>query len=72
MTEMENKMAMRQRATAGDANASNGSRRFPPEAYDYADEVTYEAAEALRKKVGIDFNSEEWEVIDGYGKREYA
>lgn len=41
---------------------------FPQEAYQYSDDVTVETVAEMRKKVGIDFESGDWKVIDGLGQ----
>lgn len=50
-----------------EAPSANG-RTFPPEARVYQTEVTQQEIERLRDKVGIDFSSDEWETIDGFGQ----
>lgn len=49
------------------AYGRNG-KQFPPEAYEFDTEVSPEAIQELREKIGIDFESDEWEVVDGFGR----
>lgn len=41
--------------------------RFPPEAYDYGDDVTPEAVALLRPDA-VDVSGDGWTMIDGFGK----
>lgn len=43
-------------------------KNFPPEAYVYQPEVTQKEIDRLRKEVGVDFSSDEWEIVDGFGQ----
>lgn len=54
------------------AAATNGDRRFPPEAYEYDDDVTPEAVDAIRQKAAKLVEAEQWEVVDGFGANEPA
>lgn len=62
---LEKNMASRQKLPV--TPNANG-KAFPPEAYVYQDEVTQKEIDSLRDKVGIDFSSDEWETIDGFGQ----
>lgn len=65
---LERTMAMPMRKTKASSSASfNGDRRFPAEAYDYADDVTPEAVQQIREKASKVIDAEEWEVVDGFG-----
>lgn len=46
--------------------ASNEPPRFPPEAYDYNDDITAEAVEKVRSKSSQKFDSKEWEIVSGF------
>ncbi|OEC94395.1 hypothetical protein [Rhizobium sp. YK2] len=46
---------------------NNGNHDFPPEAYEYHDDVTPAAVEIIRKRVQPKIAAEEWEVVDGIG-----
>jgi hypothetical protein len=50
----------------------NGDRRFPPEAYEYDDDVTPEAVDMVRQKAAKLVEAEHWEVVDGFGANEPA
>ena len=52
--------------------AQHGAHHYPREATEFFDEVSKEQIEALRKEVGDDFASDDWEVIDGFGQLCYA
>lgn len=43
-------------------------RPFPPEAYDYDEDVDAKTVAAMRDELGVDFSSDEWEVVDGFGR----
>ena len=45
----------------------NDRDTFPPEAFDYGDELTKEGIEQVRKKAAEDLKDEEWELVDGFG-----
>ena len=47
---------------------SSKDRKFPPEAYEYHDDVTPEAVERVREKAKAALGDGEWEVIDGFGR----
>lgn len=40
---------------------------YPKEAYEYDDDVSLEAVDAIRRSVGIDFSSPEFVSIDRFG-----
>lgn len=40
---------------------------FPPEAFDYDDDVTAEGVETMRKRAQGAIGAEEWVVVDGFG-----
>lgn len=49
--------------------AANGSdKKFPPEAYDYNDDVTTVTVEAIREERGIDVSAEKWKTVDALGQ----
>lgn len=41
---------------------------FPPEAFEYTDDVTPEAAAQLRDSAKKEIETDEWELIDGFGQ----
>lgn len=49
-----------------DTSASNEPPRFPPEAYDYNDDITHVAVEKVRFKSAQRIAEEEWELVDGF------
>jgi len=55
------------RKTVASATSSSGDRRYPPEAYNYNDDVTPEAVDFMRKKAAKVMATDEWEVVDGFG-----
>ena len=63
-------MAHREPKLAAGANGASGKERLPcpKEAFDYDDDVTVEAIENLRSRVGIDFAAPEWVTVDGFGQ----
>lgn len=63
-------MAKKAKTTIGDANG--GFQSFPPEAFDYSDDVVAETVEAIREERGVDVNSGDWELVDGIGQVIYA
>lgn len=69
MQHMELTMAQKMRKPASDAGKNgSGGKQFPPEAFEHHDEVSLDKIKELRDEVGIDFDSDEWEVIDGFGE----
>ena len=46
--------------------SSVSSRRPPPEAFEYEDDVKPEVVKTLQEKADITLSKEEWVVIDGY------
>jgi hypothetical protein len=66
---LETRMAMRQKMPV--APNVNG-RKFPPEAQEYQSEVPQKEIDALKTKIGIDFSTDEWEVVDGFGQIVHA
>lgn len=50
------------------SHENNNNRRFPPEAYDYHDDVTKEAVDRIREKARPELDRDEWEVVDGFGR----
>jgi hypothetical protein len=65
-------MAQRQnRPVVGSTNG--GGKTFPPEAYNYADDVTADTVAKVRAEYGVDVsNEEEWETVDGLGQVVHA
>ncbi len=59
---------MAQRAKAPAMTAGGVNHRFPPEAFDYNDDVTAEALKVIRSKFGVDVNNKKWTVVDGLGQ----
>lgn len=55
--------SMKKTATAG-----NHDRKFPPEAYEYDDDVTKEAVDKVRDDARRLIENGDWEVIDGFGR----
>ena len=47
---------------------NNHGRKFPPEAYEWDDDVTKEAVDKVREEVRPLIETAEWEVIDGFGR----
>ncbi len=43
-------------------------RRFPPEAYDYHDDVTKEAVDRVKEKARDEIEKGNWELVDGFGR----
>lgn len=43
-------------------------RKYPPQAYDYHDDVTKEAVDKVREQARPIIEHGEWEVIDGFGR----
>ena len=43
-------------------------RPFPPEAYEYSDDVTPEGVQQMRDRSGVDVTSGNWKLIDGFGR----
>ena len=64
---MELYMAQKKRVLSAGTVALDGTV-YPPEAYDYHGEVSKEAIEKLKEKVGEDFSDDDWETIDGFGR----
>lgn len=54
------------------ASSAGDDRRFPPEAYDFADDVTPEAVEEMRQKAKSAIDADEWEIVDGFGLHQTA
>jgi len=49
--------------------AANGSgKNFPPEAYDFNDDVSAETVEKIRADRGVDVSSKKWKLIDSLGQ----
>lgn len=49
--------------------AANGSgKRFPPEAYDYNDDVSEETVAKMRTERGVDVSQKKWKLIDALGQ----
>ena len=49
--------------------AANGSgKNFPPEAYDYNDDVTAETVDKIRTDRGVDVSSDKWTLVDSLGQ----
>lgn len=57
-------MAQRVKNTA--ANGNNG--QFPPEAFDYNDDVSTETVTEIRATRGVDVSNGKWKVIDALGQ----
>lgn len=64
-------MAMK-KTVASAPTSPDGNRRFPPEAYTYNDDVTPEGVEMLRGKAARIIESDEWDIVDGFGRVIYA
>ena len=48
---------------------TNGSgRQFPPEAYDYNDDVTADTVKDIRESRGVDVSAKKWKIIDALGQ----
>ncbi len=45
---------------------------FPPEAFDYDDDVSAEGVDVMRKSAQAVIGGEEWIVVDGFGKNQPA
>lgn len=67
---VEKYMAMKDPKLTAGSNGAAGKERlpYPKEAYEYDDDVTVEAVEQIRRKVGIDFSAPEWVTVDGFGQ----
>lgn len=50
------------------ATEQSPDRKFPPEAYEYNDDVTKEAADKVRDDARHLIEKGDWEVIDGFGR----
>ena len=49
--------------------AANGSgKKLPPEAFDYNDDVSADAVEAIRAERGVDVSEKKWKLIDALGQ----
>ena len=49
--------------------AANGSgKNFPPEAYDYNDDVSAETIAEIRADRGVDVTAKKWKLIDSLGQ----
>ncbi|SEM41155.1 hypothetical protein SAMN05443999_1306 [Roseovarius azorensis] len=59
-------MAKKAKATIGSANG--GFHSFPPEAFDYSDDIVGEVVDAIRKERGVDVKNGDWELVDGIGQ----
>lgn len=57
-------MAQKAKNTA----ASGSGRNFPPEAYDYNDDVSRDTVAEIRAQRGIDVSAQKWKVIDSLGQ----
>lgn len=42
----------------------NVARAFPPEAYDYNDDVDPKVIAAMKAEIDTDYDADEWEVVD--------
>ena len=57
---------MTQRTTKA-AAVGNGNQ-FPPEAYEYSDDVTTETVARIRDMRGVDVSQPKWKVIEAFGQ----
>jgi hypothetical protein len=57
---------MAQRATSATANGSG--KNFPPEAYDYNDDLSNETLAQIRAERGVDVSAKKWKLIDSLGQ----
>lgn len=57
---------MAQKAKNATANGSGES--FPPEAYDYNDDVSAKTVESVRAERGVDVSAKKWKLIDALGQ----
>lgn len=64
---LENNMAQKQ------SKADNGpAKRFPPEAYEYNDDVSPDTVKWIRESRGVDTSDGKWKVIDALGQIVHA
>lgn len=47
---------------------SDRGAKFPPEAFEYNDDVTTEVVKKLKAERGVDTSDKRWRVIDGFGQ----
>ena len=59
-------MAKKAKTTIGSANG--GFQSFPPEAFDYSDDIVAAVVESIREDRGVDVNDGDWELVDGIGQ----
>lgn len=64
---LEKQMTGPMRKTVDPTASSGGQSRFPPEAYQFNDDVTAEAVASLRNRASAVMEADEWEVVDGFG-----
>lgn len=49
-------------------HVNDGGQHFPPEAYEYNDDVSKETVAKIREERGIDVSDDKWKVIDSLGQ----
>ena len=66
MAVLEMTMAKKQgKPTVADGGAA---RAYPPEAYDYDDDVTPKGVAQIRERSGVDLSTRRVRLIDGFGR----
>jgi hypothetical protein len=61
---MENIMAQKART----ATANGSGKDFPPQAYDYNDDVSTDTVKEIRAERGVDVSDKKWKLIDSLGQ----
>ena len=61
---MENIMAQK----AMNATANGSGKNFPPEAYDYNDDVAAATVARIRAERGVDVSDAKWKLVDALGQ----
>ena len=50
------------------ATANGSGKNFPPEAYDYNDDVSAKTITEVRAERGVDVTAKKWKLIDSLGQ----
>lgn len=53
---------------AKNATANGSGKNFPPEAYDYNDDVSKGTVAKIRAERGVDISAKKWKTIDSLGQ----
>ncbi|WP_375588894.1 hypothetical protein ABWH89_18105 [Hoeflea alexandrii] len=65
-------MASAMKKANGPTKNHGDAPRFPPEAYEYSDDVTPNAVKTMREAANKSLAEDEWEIVDGFGLAELA